>query len=193
MFNSHQIDQIISLTKPIGYGTLIVGIDGLAGAGKSTLANQLIARLPGSRCVNIDDFYRPIHLGKIPKLESEELFENFFDWRRLKDHLLIPASKNLAAVYYKYDWDSDKLSDQIKIPPTDVLIVEGVFALHPALRAFYQLKIYVDTPKPRRMNRIALRKYPDSSWMDLWILAEEWYLNKFKPESHVDVVIQGSA
>ena len=143
MFRSHQIQQIICLANDMNY-PLIVAIDGLAGAGKSTLAKQLVAQMPNANCVNIDDFYRPIHFDQVIKLGSYELIESFFDWRRLKDHLLIPAGKSLCSVYRKYDWDSDELSDKIEIPANDVLIVEGVFSLLPALRAFYQFKIYVN-------------------------------------------------
>ena len=191
MFRSHQIEQIICLANDMSY-PLIVAIDGLAGAGKSTLAKQLVAQMPNASCVNIDDFYRPIHFDQVIKLGSYELIESFFDWRRLKDHLLIPAGKSLCSVYRKYDWDSDELSDKIEIPANDVLIVEGVFALLPALRAFYQFKIYVDTPKSQRVTRIASRKYPDSNWIDPWILAEEWYLKIFEPQHHADIVINGS-
>ena len=191
MFKSQQIDRIIRLVSEKDY-PLIVGVDGLAGAGKSTLANQLVSCLPGSTCVNIDDFYRPIHLDQLTKLETDDLIEKFFDWKRLEDCLLIPASNNMRAVYYKHDWESDELSDRIEVSPTDVLIVEGVFAFLPTLRALYQLKIYVDTPKPQRISRIASRKYPNLNWMDAWILAEERYLNKFDPQSHADVVVHGS-
>ena len=191
MFKSQQIDRIIGLINEMN-SPLIVGVDGLAGAGKSTLASQLVSCLPASKCVNIDDFYRPIHLDQLTKLAADDLIENFFDWKRLEDCLLIPASNGLRAVYYKHDWESDELSDRIEVPPTDVLIVEGVFALLPPLRAFYQLKIYVDTPKPQRISRIASRKYPNANWMDAWMLAEERYLNKFDPKSQAGVVVIGS-
>lgn len=191
MFKSQQIDRIIGLINEMN-SPLIVGVDGLAGAGKSTLASQLVSCLPGSKCVNIDDFYRPIHLDQLTKLAADDLIENFFDWKRLEDCLLIPASNGLRAVYYKHDWESDELSDRIEVPPTDVLIVEGVFALLPPLRAFYQLKIYVDTPKPQRISRITSRKYPNANWMDAWMLAEERYLNKFDPQSQAGVVVIGS-
>ena len=77
MFRSHQIEQIICLANDMSY-PLIVAIDGLAGAGKSTLAKQLVAQMPNANCVNIDDFYRPIHFDQVIKLGSYELIESFF-------------------------------------------------------------------------------------------------------------------
>jgi uridine kinase len=85
--------------------TLLLGIDGAGGAGKMTLATRLSSALAElgllSVVVHFDDFYRP----SIERAaNSNREIDADFDWRRLRDQVLIPLRNGQATRYDRYDW-----------------------------------------------------------------------------------------
>jgi len=175
-----------------GGDPLIVGIDGAGGAGKSTLASGIDAAFAG--CVSIircDDFYRPLIGAQYAHLTPEEAYENYFDWRRLRDEALIPLRDRRRALYQRYDWTTDRLTDWIEIEPRQIVLVEGVFSTRPELRALINVAIFIETPRDERMRRMLARPQGSTSWMDRWMAAEDWYLKNVAPNRNADLVIEG--
>src|ERR1700730_7762712 len=79
------------LNRRLTIGRLIAGIDGAGGAGKSTLASGISDAFEGRvSIVGCDDFYRPLISTQNSRLTPEEAYENYFDWRRLRDEALMP-------------------------------------------------------------------------------------------------------
>lgn len=195
LFNNtelRKITDIIALKSATG-GNVLIGIDGLSGAGKSTLAQQVIHSYKNAIHIELDDFYRPYHATTDVKLTAEEICFRLFDWQRLRKDLLLPIAQGRTAVYQRYDWIQDKLLEQIEIPISPIIVVEGVFGMLPSLRQFYDLKIYVETPRKHRLDRINARCYPNRNWMKPWMAAENWYIEEVTPKNRVDLVISGSA
>jgi uridine kinase len=170
-------------------GVIIVGIDGAGGAGKSTLAGGISAALDGRvSIVRCDDFYRPLTGARY---SPEEAYENYFDWRRLRDEALIPLRAGVRARYQRHDWSTDRLAESIEVEPREIVIVDGVFSLRPELRALIDVAIFVDTPRDERMRRMLARPQNNTSWIDRWMAAEDWYLEHVAPHRHADLVIEG--
>jgi uridine kinase len=170
-------------------GRLIVAIDGAGGAGKSTLARGIDDALPG--CVSIircDDFYCPLSGAA---LSSQEAYENYFDWRRLRDDTLIPLRNGQPARYQRYDWSTDRLAEWIDVEPREIVLVEGVFSTRPELRAIIDVAIFIETPRDERIRRMLARPQPSTTWMDRWMAAEDWYLEHIAPQTRADLVIGG--
>lgn len=86
-------------------GFALVAIDGLGGAGKSTLARALQADLAAVIIVQMDDFYRPMLERRREQLSPVEGFDQFFDWQRLRDEVLAPLRAGRTAHFRPYDWD----------------------------------------------------------------------------------------
>ena len=173
-------------------GRLVVGIDGLGGAGKSTLANGLDDAFAG--CVSIircDDFYRPLAGKEFSRLTPEEAYENYFDWRRLRDEALVPLRDGKSARYQRHDWSTDRLAEWVEVEPREIVIVEGVFSTRPELRPLIEVAIFIETPRDERIRRMAARPQPDTSWMQRWMAAEDWYLIHVAPQQHADLVLEG--
>ena len=86
---------------------LLVGIDGRGGSGKSTLARSLARLVESSLVIEFDDFYRPAatRLGS-----GDPDIGGNFEWRRLRDQVLIPLSQNNEARYQRYDWHTDSMA-----------------------------------------------------------------------------------
>lgn len=167
---------------------LLVGIDGAGGAGKSTLANGIGEAFGGRvSIIRCDDFYRPLNARYTP----EEAYENFFDWRRLRDEVLIPLRNQQPARYQRYDWSTDRLAEWIEVEPREIISVEGVFATRPELRALLEVAIFIEAPREERIRRMSARPQPSTAWMDQWMAAEDWYLANIAPHRGADLVIEG--
>jgi len=171
---------------------LIAGIDGAGGAGKSTLARGIseafVERVSIIRC---DDFYRPLTAAQYSRLNPQQAYENYFDWRRLRDEALIPLREGKLARYQRYDWSTDAPAEWIEIEPRELVLVEGVFSMRPELRPLLEVAIFIETPRDERMRRMLARAQDNTSWMDRWMAAEDWYLEHVAPHRHADLVIEG--
>jgi uridine kinase len=171
---------------------LVVAIDGLGGAGKSTLANGINDAFAG--CVSIircDDFYRPLSGEDFSRLTPEEAYENYFDWWRLRDEALMLLREGKRARYQQYDWSTDRLAEWIEVEPREIILIEGVFSTRPELRSLIDVAIFVETPREERIRRMSARPQPDTSWMQRWTAAEDCYLTHVAPHRPADLVLEG--
>lgn len=171
---------------------LLVAIDGLGGAGKSTFAAELSAHLPNSCIVGVDDFYRPMEHANRSKLVPQDGYKQHFDWQRLRDEVLKPLIRRRRARFRRYDWATNGLANWRDMAPQDVVIVEGVFSTRPELRPLLGVTVYVDASREVRVAHMRARRYEDLNWLESWMAAEEWYVNHIRPAEHVDVVLDGS-
>jgi uridine kinase len=119
----------------------IIGISGGSGAGKTTLANTLLEHYAGEALViSYDRYYKRMECGNYDLPES-------LDTELLLKHLhLLKSGQGVGLPIY------DRINNQRTaavewVEPKPVIIVEGIFALHPPeLLELYHLKVYVDVP-----------------------------------------------
>jgi uridine kinase len=123
----------------------LIGIAGPSGAGKTYLARRLAAALH-AKVVALDRYYRDLS-----HLSFEERAAINFDAPQALEHELLIAQvarlRNAEAVQLPvYDFGSHTRAAATEIlRPSDVLLVEGLFALHwPELRELLGTKVYVD-------------------------------------------------
>ena len=194
MFPRSDLDRVLGLIaqRSSTHSPLLVAIDGLGGAGKSTFAAELSAHLPNSGIVGIDDFYRPMERTDRSNLAPQDGYEQYFDWRRLREEVLEPLGRQLGVRFRRYDWATNSLADWRDVAPQDVVIVEGVFSTRPELRPLLGVTVYVDTSREVRLARTRSRQYEDLDWLESWMAAEDWYVEHIRPAKHVDIVLDGS-
>ena len=194
MYSRTEIDRVLHLIdlRPRDGGPLLIAVDGLGGAGKSTLAAQLSAALPGSSVVEVDDFYRPMTADERARLGPREGYERYFDWMRLADEAIEPLRGRRRARFRRYDWEMNSLGEWREVAPGGVVIVEGVYSTRPELRPLFGVTVYVDTPREQRAARMIARGYDNLDWLDHWMAAEDWYVCHHRPAERADLVIDGS-
>jgi uridine kinase len=182
-------DRLLGL--PRRRETLLVGIDGCGGAGKSTLARALAATVPAATVVEFDDFYRP---SDERRARRDGEVGGDFDWRRVRDQILVPLADDRSARYQRYDWGEDRLAEWHQIQPGGVVIVEGNYSTRSELRDFYDFTIWVDAPRELRLERGLARGGENTRrrWLEDWMPEEERYLAAESPQTRVDMVIDGS-
>ncbi|KMY31549.1 uridine kinase [Lysinibacillus xylanilyticus] len=169
----------------------IVAIDGLSGAGKTTLVHQLKNVIDNVVILHIDD-----HIVKREMRYNtgyDEWFEYYqlqWDTIYLKEILyekLHQNEKQLLLPFYNKEEDT-LTSKSINLPPNSTVIIEGIFLLREEWKTFYDYIIFLDCPKEVRYERVLhrdtylgdleerLKKYQKRYWV-----AENYYLEKQTP------------
>ncbi len=178
----------------------IIGIAGPSSSGKTELANQLVQRLPGTSIVSLDSYYRGME--EIPLAARKKV--NFdhpdaLDWELLHEHLQAMASgRAFEEPVYSFA-DYARTTRTRTIPPSDFVIVEGLFVLYwPELRQILDTKIYVQTDPgvcfERRLRRdVAERGRTPESVRDQYERtvrpSAEWFV--FPTMKYADLVVSG--
>ena len=138
---------------------LVIGIAGCSGSGKTTLARELATQLDAT-LFPLDLYYRD--LSQFP-LDSRHK-RNFDHPDSLESELIIEHVSALARgeaierPVYDFKTHSRVVGSFETMVPKDVVIVEGILALHyPELVDCYGFSIYVDAPDDvclaRRIHR----------------------------------------
>jgi uridine kinase len=154
--------------------TLLVGIDGAGGAGKSTLAASLTNKI-----VAMDDFVAAPW--------------DWYDFDRLRREVLEPLQRDEPARYQRMDWSDGELKEWQAIEPGGVVAVEGVAALDLCLRDAYDYRIWVETPKEICFARGLERDGPGALplW-EAWSEKEQRYWAEQRPRESADAIVDGS-
>lgn len=135
---------------------LFVGIAGPSGAGKTTLAQHLLDRLPGDATLFALDWY----YNDLSDLDEEARASTNFDhpealdWERFfDDFMLLESGAPAEAPVYDFTRHS-RTRDTRTIEPRPVVIVEGLHVLwQPALRAMLNFRIYVEAQQTVCLKR----------------------------------------
>ena len=158
----------------------LVGIDGCAGAGKTTFATRLASAAGNAPVVHTDDF------------ASHDDFIQW--WPRMLDEVIEPLLAGRPATYQAYDWVRRAPGQTIVVEPAPLVVIEGVGACRRAWRERLTLSIWIDTPREERLRRGLARDGIELAqfWRD-WRAAEDEYLAAEDPMTGVDVVVDGAA
>ncbi|MFI9202832.1 uridine kinase [Streptomyces sp. NPDC053048] len=187
---SQQIHRITAaITARAAHGTALVALDGRAGAGKTTLAAILAEHLGGperATVVHGDDYLLPRPLPELLAMDTVAGYAGYFDWPRLRDHVLVPASGRAPA-----DRESRRAT-AVTIPHGKVVIVEGVLTARPELAAYYDLRVFVDTSADLCLRRLYDRgRTPErEAWITRWRAVEEYYLATTRLHTRVDLTVR---
>ncbi len=168
---------------------LVIGIDGMCGSGKTSLA-EYIADKYGASVVHMDDFFLPPELRTAKRLSEpggNVHYERFIE----EVGQFIRSSKGEFS-YRKFncslmDYDTEK----INIVPANIFIVEGSYSLRPELSCYYDLKIFMKCSREKQKTRIMSRNGNEKYelFRTKWIPMEEKYFSELNIESKADQLI----
>jgi uridine kinase len=135
---------------------ILLAITGGSGAGKTWLAERLLAEFPGQAArVSVDDFYRDLsHLPLAGRAQNNFDHPAAIDWR-LVESVLDDMLAGRACALPVYDFATHTRRPESR-PwlPKPLVIWDGLWLLHQeSLRAKFAVRIYVDCPVDMRLQR----------------------------------------
>ena len=121
-----------------------------------------------------------------------------FNRERLEAQVLRPARSSQRIRYQVYDWNQQALGTWAEFPDHDVLIVEGISALHPNLLPYYDLTVWVDCPLEVAMEPGLARGYgwgidETQVWLERWQPNDHDYFHKYRPDLQANVLYRSSS
>ena len=149
-FDLSKIKSAIENSDALCGETKIVTIDGPAGSGKTTLANELSVALADSNgAISV------IHLDELYEGWNDALGQKLFD--RIDAWILAPIRNGLSPKHLTYDWHLGRYSSWSEPSLTSVFIIEGVGAGHSSMRNQVSQAIWVEADESLLLDRVVER------------------------------------
>lgn len=168
--------------------TIVIGIAGGTGSGKSTFTNRLKAAFPEEIAVLYHDNYYKSR-DSIPFEERTKI--NYDHPDALETNLLVEHIKSLKngkiiqCPVYDYT-QHNRSKETILVKPSRIVIVEGILSLHDIdLRQLFDIKIFVEADADERILRRVLRDTEERG-RDLRGIVSQ-YINTVKPMHYLYV------
>lgn len=186
------VRRLTEASHAAGGRTVLAALDGAGGSGKTTIAARIAARLPGCSVVHADDFYRPMQEHARLQLDAEGGYQGYFDWQRLEAEVLSPLRAGRPATFQRYDWATAGLGEIASVQPGGTVLVEGVYSMRPEVEHYYDLTVYVETPRDVCLRRLHDRGQNPAEWIRRWRAAEDHYIERYRPEQRADLLVRGT-
>jgi uridine kinase len=179
-----------------------VAIDGVDGAGKTHLADELAALLgaagrPTIRA-SVDGFHHPRAVRYQRGRDSPEgFFRDSYDYHRLKEALLDPLSPGGSGRYRlaAFDHRADRpVHEPERLASSEaILLFDGIFLHRPELRAYWDWSIFLQVAFhvsiPRGAQRGEGSPDPASPANRRYVEGQELYLATCDPMTRAAVVV----
>ena len=176
------------LDKRLAKGKVALAIEGGSAGGKTTLGN-LLENVYGCTVFHMDDFFLQPH-----QRTSERFAEigGNIDWERFLQEVLLPISKGKEVIYRKFDCSTMSLSEEMKMNPKSLVVVEGVYSMHPEFEKFYDFSVFIDILPDKQRQRILHRNSPQLAqrFFDEWIPLENKYFEATQAKQRCDITIR---
>jgi uridine kinase len=196
------IDKILKIKTE---RPLLVAIDGVDAAGKSTLAIELANKLQEHKVevieASIDGFHNPRVVRYRRGADSAEgYYLDSFNLAALKLLLLDPLKTgNLRYKLKTFDYTIDKA---IAYPylianPNSILIFDGVFTHRKELREYWDFSIYLHIDEEECLRRGIARNSGDNEeikrrYLCRYIKGQRIYHIDSEPMKHADIIIDNN-
>lgn len=180
---------------------VLVGIDGPAAAGKTTLADRLADRLHLTVVrASVDGFHRPRAVRRRRgELSADGYYRDAYDVEALVGRLLRPFAAGAARVATQvFDHAVDEVAEALcDVPPHAALVVDGVFVQRDPLRGFWTLSVYLDVPPGETLRRALVRDEGDPAdieqrYRDRYLPAQGLYRAEVDPVARAHVVLDNT-
>lgn len=165
----------------------LLAVDGRCGSGKSTLA-RLLSEVFGCPIFRLDDFFLPPALRTGERLSHPG--ENVHHERFLRE-VLEPFKAGQLVRFCPFDCSVGAMGEAVEAAPAPFAVVEGSYALHPALRAHYAASVFVTCAPEIQRARILAREGADALavFARKWIPLEEAYFRAYNIPALADLTL----
>lgn len=179
---------------------IVVALDGGSGAGKSTIAKAIQARL-GAVIVHLDDFYTTtVPESSWPNISFDERLKRIFEWERVRAEALEPLLQGKPARWQAFDFEAGLGTDgtyrlkneYTEAQPSKLIILDGNCSTSPILGNLVDLTVLIDVDPAGRRAHTQDRDNKDFSdeWHSLWDGFERYYFSQVRPPAKFDIVLK---
>lgn len=187
---SNKIIPFLPIIKAIdsaGNKPLTVAIEGGSASGKTTLS-AMLAKIYGAAVFHTDDYFLRPH-----QRTKERLAETGgnFDRERFLTEILLPLKNGETVSYSRFDCKMQTLRSLKTVAPARINIIEGAYSMHPELRGFYDLTVFLDIDKELQKARVTARNGEMASrFFNEWIPLEDRYFEELDIKKKADIIIK---
>lgn len=180
--------------------TALILVDGPAGAGKTTLAGEIVRALGGEPSAGPGTFDpgRPTPDDAVVQtLHSDDMYEGWAGLatldRVLADRILAPLAQDRPGSFRMWDWAASARTHLITVPPRPFLVIEGVGVGSRAARAHASCVVYVEAPAELCLVRGLARDGEGmrAEW-ERWQASERAHLDASGVRAAADMVVDTS-
>ena len=153
---------------------LITALEGGAASGKTTLARQL-AQAFDAPVIPMDDFFLP------PALRTKERLAEIggnIHYERFEAQVADPIREGRPVAYEVYDCHADRITGIRRVGDAPLILIEGVYSLHPRYRDIYDLRLFLRTGAAAQDARLRARgDWAYQRFQTLWLPLEKAYFD----------------
>ncbi|MBD3280959.1 AAA family ATPase, partial [Candidatus Dojkabacteria bacterium] len=189
---------------------ILVGIDGVDGSGKTTLADNMAKRIEKSGRqiirISIDGFHNPSAIRyKQGKNSAKGYYQDSFNYNLLIDNLLEPLSTgNLEYLEQVFDYRTDKevRLRKKKAGKDSILLMDGVFLFRPEIVDYWDIKVFLDVSFNEILSRVVRRTKDQETlgsqneiiekYENRYIPGQKLYFKEANPKEMVDILIDNA-
>ncbi|MCL2628867.1 MAG: hypothetical protein FWD44_09275 [Oscillospiraceae bacterium] len=162
---------------------VILAIDGMSGAGKSSFANQLVdwfaAKQVKCNIIHMDYFFlRPEQ--RTPQRLS--MPGGNIDFERFNDEVAMHLTSGEPFTYRPFDCKTQTFATPVIVEPTPLTVVEGVYSMHPEIISnnIYDITVFMRLDEDEQKRRLKERN-PElyERFLSEWIPMESKYFEAF--------------
>lgn len=173
-----------TLARPPTLGAArLVCIDGPAGAGKTTLAEAVVATAGAH--------------GTVGLVHMDDVYEG---WNGLDDavgrvarDIVGPLRHGRPGGYRRYDWHAGRLAEHRTVGPVDLLVLEGVGSGGVEIADAVTTLVWVGAPRNLRLRRGLARdgEALRAQWLD-WLAEEQAHFARARTRDRAEVLVDGT-
>ncbi len=184
--------------------SLVIGIAGGTGSGKTTVTNKILERLDRNRVLVIehDAYYKDISVhGEVPPEDINFDHPDSLETDLLVDHLTL-LKQGVSIEQPIYNFTTHRRLDSMRtVTPREIIIVDGILIfVDQRLRELMDIRIFVDTDADERLIRRIRRdmlergRSIDSVMHQYMKTVKPMHLQFVEPSKHwADVIIPRGA
>lgn len=163
----------------VGHGErAVIGIDGMAASGKTTLANALGNEL-GITVFHTDDYFLPTN-----RKSKERLAEvgGNIDYERFYEEIVLPLRNGAPICFRRFNCHTQTLESELRLEAQKICIIEGAYALHRCFGDIYSHRFALLVDKTEQKRRIMARNGGEmlERFEKEWIPLENIYLKELQ-------------
>jgi uridine kinase len=187
--------------------SILIGITGIEGAGKSYITEKLVAKLEPNdlrvAVINIDDWMNLPHKRFNKENPAEHFYENAIRFKEIFKQLIVPL-KETRSVHLEADITRGAATRYHKhiyhFEDVDCIILEGSYLFKRAFYHYFDLKVWINCTFETALKRI-LQRAPEGlsseeiihAYQTIYFPAQRMHFAKDKPYSIADMIISNDS